>query len=127
MVQVTTEIARHIATALHGDTQALQGVTLVYPFDARFDAQENTKGSKGGGIPAAAHVMGEAGDMGVSWWTMIMSLTVVPTSSPVIYSPPRVWMNRPMARSSTSVLSVRGWPRITAWPPPYLTSATAAL
>ena len=76
------------------------------------------------GVPAGVHIMGETGDVG---GLLVDNKHVVNRGTDVfsvIYSPPRVWMNRPMARNSASVLSVRGWPRITAWPPPYLTSAT---
>ena len=36
----------------------------MHPFDARFDAQENTEGGKRGGVPAGVHIMGETGDVG---------------------------------------------------------------
>ena len=56
-----------------------------------------------------------------------MSSSVVPTSSPVTYSPPSWSIIRPIARISASVLSVLGSPMMTALPPPRLTPAAAYL
>src|SRR5918998_6358544 len=54
----------------------------------------------------------------VSRATTSRSALYVPTSHAVRYRPPSDSTNRPYARSSASVLSVRGSPMITALPPP---------
>ena len=63
----------------------------------------------------------------VSEYSVSMSSSVVPTSSPVMYSPPSWSIIRPIARISASVLSVLGSPMMTALPPPRFTPAAAYL
>ena len=63
----------------------------------------------------------------VSLYSVSMSSSVVPTSSPVMYSPPCWSMNRPMARINASDLSFFGSPMMTALPPPRFTPAAAYL
>ena len=56
-----------------------------------------------------------------------MSVTEVPTSSAVMYRPPRLSMNRPCARKIGSLCVVFGSPMMTDLPPPRFSPATDAL